>query len=88
MLDDFGQEPQWHVGIDRAASLGEQRPRLTDGSRDGRAVHAKPAGQHVASASMTKMDEACQQAVDEHQLVFRSVTMRLTSRNNEVPLQH
>lgn len=74
MVDDVGQGPQPHVGVDGAPSLGEQGPYLVDGQCDGGALHAEPAGQHVVGGAVTKMNEGGQEAVDEHQAVFRTAT--------------
>lgn len=44
--------------------FGEQGPHLTDGSGDGGAVHAEPAGQHVVRGPMAEMDEGGQEPVE------------------------
>jgi hypothetical protein len=70
MVDDLGECAQSDVRRDGAAPLGEQWPHFTDRTRNGGAVHAEPAGQHVARRCMTEMHERGQQAVDEDHLAL------------------
>lgn len=85
VVDDLGQGSQPHVGADSAPALGEQGPHLVDGPGDGGAVHAEPAGQHIVGNPVTKVDQGGQQAVDEHQAVFRTAAHGPLPRSGSKP---
>lgn len=72
VLDDLGQGMQSDTGWNGAASLGQQRPHLTDDARDGGAVHTEPARQKITSGAMPQIHQRRQQLVDEDELVLRS----------------
>ena len=76
MVDDLGRRPQPHAGTDGAASLGEQGPHCADGTGDGGAVCAGPAGEHVVRGPVTEVHERGQEPVDEEQPVLRAGTDR------------
>ena len=57
VVDDLGRRPQPHAGTDGAASLGEQGPHCADGTGEGGAVCAEPAGEHVVRGPVTEVHE-------------------------------
>lgn len=68
MTSARGAEPD--AGRDGAATGCEQGPDLADRPGDRRAANAGPAGQHVVSGTVAKVNERGQDLVDEDQPVL------------------
>ncbi|GLW04630.1 hypothetical protein Slala05_82600 [Streptomyces lavendulae subsp. lavendulae] len=70
VVDDLGKGAEPDAGGDGAAAGCEQRPYLADSAGDRGPVDTKPAGQHVVSGTVAKVDERGREPVDKDQLVL------------------
>lgn len=70
VVDDLGEGAEPHAGCNGASACCEQGPHLADCPGDRGAVNAEPAGQHVVSGPVAKVDERGQEPVDEDQPVL------------------
>lgn len=70
MIDDLGEGAEPDASRDGAAAGCEQGRYLADRPGDCGAVDAEPAGQHVVSGTVAKVDEGGQEPVDEDQLMI------------------